>query len=310
MGIHKIREKEIITKIMDKQTKRNSPLSGETDYEKRGYLNSDFKLFHLTDIPAEEFEFHYHDFDKIIIFLSGHVDYTIEGRTYRLMPYDIVLVNHGEIHRPAIDQSVPYDRIIVYLSPDFLNSYQTQDYDLSECFRCAAKAHSNVLRMGAAEADSLFLTIRLLEKASTEEAYANDLYCQVLFLEFLIHLNRTALSHRQNYFAASHFNPKIVEITDFINQHLSWDLNVDLISRTFFLSKYHLMRLFKQETGYTIGGYINCKRLLMAKQLLLEEESITHICYLCGFKNYSTFFRAYRKFFHEAPHETKHSNTL
>lgn len=284
---------------------KNNRKNKETDYEKRGYLNCDFKLFHLTDLPPEEFEFHYHDFDKIIIFLSGRVDYTIEGQTYQLMPYDIVLVTHGEIHRPHIDPSVPYDRIIVYLSPDFLSSYKTEDYDLGECFRCASKARSNVLRMGAAEADSLFHTIRLLEKASGEDAYANSLYCQVLFLEFIIHLNRTALSQGHTFFAASHFNPKILEITEFINQHLSWDLSVDLIARTFFLSKFHLMRIFKEETGYTIGGYINCKRLLMAKQLLKQEESITHVCYLCGFKNYSTFYRAYKKFFHETPQDAR-----
>ena len=277
----------------------------ETGYEKRGYLHSDFRLFHLTDIPAEEFEFHYHDFDKIIIFLSGRVDYTIEGQTYQLMPYDIVLVNHGEIHRPRIDQSLPYSRIIVYLSPDFLDSYKTEDCDLSLCFRHGADTHSHVLRMGAAGDDSLFQTVRLLEKADAQKAYGHQLYCQVLFIEFMIHLNRAALSYGKTYFAASHFNPKILEITDFINRHLSWDLNVDLISETFFLSKYHLMRTFKQETGYTIGGYINCKRLLMARQLLREEVSITHICYLCGFKNYSTFFRAYKKFFHEAPKESK-----
>lgn len=276
-----------------------------TNYEKRGYLTCDFRLFHLTDVPSQEFQFHYHDFDKIIIFLSGHVDYTIEGQTYQLMPYDIVLVRHGEIHCPHIDQSVPYDRIIVYLSPDFLNAYQTEDYDLGECFRQASEAHSKVLRMGAAEAKLLFRTIRLLEKSCTEDAYANHLYCQILFLEFMIHLNRTALSHSQGFFAASHFHPKILEITEFINQHLSWDLNVDLISETFFISKYHLMRMFKQETGYTIGGYINCKRLLMARQLLKQEESITQICYLCGFKNYSTFFRAYKKFFHETPQDSR-----
>ena len=126
----------------------------ESGYEKRGYLNCDFKLFHLTDIPAQEFEFHYHDFDKIIIFLSGQVSYTIEGRTYSLNPYDIVLVNHAEIHRPSIDPNFPYDRIVVYLSPDFLSVYKTKDYDLRECFLHCAKAHSHVLRVGKAGSDA------------------------------------------------------------------------------------------------------------------------------------------------------------
>ena len=38
-------------------------------YNKRGYLNSDFKIFHLTDQISTEFEFHYHEFHKITIFI-------------------------------------------------------------------------------------------------------------------------------------------------------------------------------------------------------------------------------------------------
>lgn len=44
----------------------------------------------MTDIGRQEFEFHYHDFDKILIFLSGKVTYLIEGRSYELQPYDII----------------------------------------------------------------------------------------------------------------------------------------------------------------------------------------------------------------------------
>ena len=36
---------------------------------KRGYLNEDFRYFHLKDNKNMEFELHYHDFDKIIIFI-------------------------------------------------------------------------------------------------------------------------------------------------------------------------------------------------------------------------------------------------
>ncbi|NLL74012.1 MAG: AraC family transcriptional regulator, partial [Clostridiales bacterium] len=44
---------------------------GTEDLKKRGYLNEDFLFFKLRDQKKNEFEFHYHDFNKIIIFLSG-----------------------------------------------------------------------------------------------------------------------------------------------------------------------------------------------------------------------------------------------
>ena len=64
-------------------------------YTKKGYLNSEFRLFHLTDRETHEIAYHYHDFDKITIFIKGNVSYMIEGKSYALKPYDIVLVRHG-----------------------------------------------------------------------------------------------------------------------------------------------------------------------------------------------------------------------
>lgn len=275
------------------------------EYEKKGYLNCDFKLFHLLDIPRQEFEFHYHDFDKIIIFLGGKADYIIEGRTYSLMPYDIILVNHGDIHRPTIDQSVPYERIIVYLSPGFLTSYKTPDYDLSQCFLQAQSAHSHVLRMQTLQKNRLLQIIKHLEDACSHTGYANDLYCHVLFLEFMIQLNRAFLMHRLDFLQTDQVNRKVIQIMDYINSHLPADLTIDLLAQTFYVSKYHMMRQFKQTTGYTIGNYITSKRLLLAKELLSQDIPITRICFDCGFQNYSTFSRAYKDFFGETPGATR-----
>ena len=43
--------------------------------EKTGYLEQDFRLFHIKDQTKREFSYHYHDFHKVIIFLSGKAAY-------------------------------------------------------------------------------------------------------------------------------------------------------------------------------------------------------------------------------------------
>ena len=80
--------------------------------EKTGYLKEEFRLFHINDRTDREFSYHYHDFHKIIVFLSGKVTYHIEGKAYHLKPRDILLVSQGAIHKPEIDPSVPYERYI------------------------------------------------------------------------------------------------------------------------------------------------------------------------------------------------------
>ena len=63
---------------------------------RQGYLSGDYRLFHLTDSGPRDFDPHYHDFCKILILISGSVDYIVEGRTYEPEPGDLVLVNRGE----------------------------------------------------------------------------------------------------------------------------------------------------------------------------------------------------------------------
>ena len=273
-------------------------------YIKKGYLNSEFKLFHLTDQETKEVDYHFHDFDKITIFIRGKVTYMIEGKSYELKPYDIVLVEHNDIHKLTVDNSEIYERIIMYISPNFINAYKSDNYDLSYCFQKAKKEGSNVLRIPSLEKSSLFHSITRLEHSFTDNAYAADLFRQILFLEFMIHLNRAALKNRLEYIDTANHNEKIINILDYINSHLTEDLSIDHISSNFYLSKYYLMRLFKQETGYTIGNYISSKRLLLAKELILSGTPATKACYDCGYKEYSTFSRAYKSLFGESVRDT------
>lgn len=273
-------------------------------YEKKGYLNSEFKLFHLTDKETQEVKTHYHDFDKITIFIKGKVSYMIEGKSYDLKPYDIVLVHHNDIHRLSVDNRELYERIIVYISPNFMNAYKTDSYDLSYCFQKAKEAGSDVLRIPSLEKSALFGSIVRLEKSFLDTGYAADLYRQVLFLEFMIHLNRAAQKNRLEFIDTESHHSKSAEILQYVNDHLSDNLGIDKIAETFFVSKYYMMRQFKQETGYTLGNYISRKRLLLARELITSGVPSTQACFDCGYKDYSTFSRAYKRLFSESPRDT------
>ena len=96
------------------------------DYEKVGYLNTTHKIFYILESKMKEIDLHYHDFNKILILLNGHVDYYIEGKTYPLLPNDIILVSAGKVHRPILSDNSPYERIIIYVSDNFLKSNEVE----------------------------------------------------------------------------------------------------------------------------------------------------------------------------------------
>ena len=64
---------------VSRDSEQESSYSIPVQKEKTGYLKEDFRLFHIKDQTEKEYFYHYHDFHKIIVFLSGKVTYHIEG---------------------------------------------------------------------------------------------------------------------------------------------------------------------------------------------------------------------------------------
>lgn len=274
-------------------------------YEKTGYLYNDFKMFHLTDSELRAFNYHYHDFNKVLILISGDVTYHVEGRSFRLQPYDIVLIRAGEVHKPEIHSNAIYERIIIYVSPEFMEKHHEEEQvDLDQCFINAVHKNSNVLRIPSFQKCRLHSICVELEQSLHSGLFANILYQKVLFLEFMIHLNRAAIQNEAHYIETHYSNTKILAVIAYINSHLTTDISIDFLAGHFYISKYHLMHTFKEETGYTIGSYLTTKRLLYARSLIENGMPVTEACYQSGYKNYSTFYRAYKKLFQQSARES------
>lgn len=288
----------------------------DVNYEKTGYLHDPFRLFHLTDRQVKNYDCHYHDFHKILLFFSGDVDYFIEGITYRLEPRDILLIGAGDVHRPIIRSAAPYERIILYVSSDFLVSCADDKYSLETCFQKQLPIRSSgrtdipqdkktepfpVLRTSSASVPALFKLCEKLEASLSDREYAAELYSRTLLLQFLIQLNRSFLTDSFRYIETGSSNRKITEILHYINEHLDSDLSIDALSRQFFISRRYLMQIFQQETGYSIGKYINAKRLFWARDKIRHGMSLTDACFSSGFHHYSTFARSYYRMFRTTP---------
>lgn len=268
-------------------------------YEKKGYLTGDFKIFHLSTCEKKDFEYHYHDFDKIVIFVKGNVTYSVEGMNYKLAPYDIVLVRAGQVHRPVVHDASEYERIIIYISPQFIEHYRNEEYDLSDCFKKAEEEKTSVFRKLSMKKSILYRTMAELENSFHDEGYASKLHQEVLFLNFMIQLNRAVLENSIDYRKTDASNMQILNIVSYMNRHLTESLSVEMIAEHFYINRYYLMHLFKEETGDTIGNYITNKRLILARRMIAEGKPVTQACYEAGFTSYSNFSRAYKKCFGE-----------
>lgn len=271
-------------------------------YEKTGYLKEPFKIFHIRDCARQEFTFHYHEFYKIIYLMDGKVDYKVEGKTYHLKPHDFVLVGANVIHKPEIESSVPYERYIVYLSEEFLSEENDRGESLKFCFEEAERLQNRVVHFEAESYEQLVGCLLNMEKIDRQkDEYMGDLLLKSAFLEFMVLFNRSALKQPKAFITTAAYHEKVIDVITYIQEHLTEDINVDVLAKQCYISKYYLMRQFKEATGYSIHQYINEKRIQAARRMILSGMPASKACYECGFRDYSTFARRFKMIVGTAP---------
>lgn len=272
---------------------------------KRGYLNEEFRLFHLKDSRAQKLDYHYHEFDKLIFFLGGKVTYTVEGVTYFLQPWDVLLVQHNMIHKPEIDAGEPYERVVIWLGRDYLTERSAPEAPLDQCFDLARERGFHLLRADGECRLQYMQMIRQLEDALRSQEFGASRMADTLCQQLLIHVNREVLRSRtaQEERDSYRVDPKMEEVLKYVTSHLEEELSVDLLARRFFISRYYLMHRFKDVTGYTVHQYISQKRLLRAGELIRQGVPVMKAAEQAGFSDYSTFLRAFQKTFHMSPKE-------
>ena len=269
----------------------------ETGYEKRGYLLDDFRLFHLKDREGTNIDYHYHEFCKLLMLRSGSGGYTVDGQRYSLDTGDIVLIGSGCVHRPEFEHGSLYERVIIYISPEFLQQQSTSDCPLLDIFN---GEHGHVLHLH--QPDILWNLSDALEQELSKDEYGRVILSNGLLLRLLIEIAR-GIRNPETTFAKPIVpsDSRILEILRYIDAHLTEELSIDILAEEFFISKFHMMRLFKQETGRSIHDYLQERRLLFARDLIRQGLSATDSCFQSGFRSYSSFTRAYAKHFGTTP---------
>lgn len=241
---------------------------------------------------------HSHDKYEIYCFLSGKAQYCVEGRRYDLSPGDIVLMRKGEVHLAEVDACKDYERIGVHFDIDPKSPLPLMQLLAPFHERPAGKFNHYPARLFPDNHWEFYLKQLFARKGQeTELCFLLPLLCE-LSEQFPKLLTSQEITAEKDIAAP---------IMKYINAHLTEELSLERLSRQFYTSQTHLNRLFRKSAGTTAWEYITVKRLFMAKELLSKGISATQVCTQCGFGDYSTFFRAYKRRFGVSPsaHSTK-----
>ncbi len=277
-----------------------------SETNKRGYLNEEFKFFHIHDKRAMDFDSHFHDFHKLIICLAGSVTYIIEGKTYKLRPWDILLVPMNKIHHSKTDSVSAYERSVLFIDSFFLEKCG-ESADLSGCFVLAEREEKHLFHADGDIRREIAHALTGIESSLHSKDFGADFLAKTYFFRLMIFINRLVLDEN-SMGSALVLDKKLDEVIAYINAHFCEDITIDFLSKKFFISKSYLMHRFKSVTGGSVHSYIIQKRLAAALSMLRDGVPVSVAACECGFGDYTCFYRSFRKAYGFSPGEAQTKN--
>jgi len=242
------------------------------------------------NLPCDAYSMHVHNSYELIYFLGGDASHVIEDRKYKLKRGDLILIRPLSYHFIQIEGPSTYERFNILFDPQ---EHRVEGVELMPESLEVINLEGNRI------AEDIFRRCDIYRKSCSDEDFFAILPHLLSELFFSLH----AFAGSSAASEGAQISPLISEFLQYVNQNLCSPINIGEVADRLFVSESYLFRLFKKELHQTPQKYIREKRLLIAEKLLLEGERPTEVCTLCGFSDYTTFYRNYLAFFGRSPSE-------
>ena len=255
-----------------------------------------YNHFTKSEHKKEEYYWHYHDVTELLFIKSGDVKYEVGGKEYALQKNMLVYTRPNEKHYIDVSPDVPYERYNIILD------HKKLPFDVDS----RIPKDVNVVNFDANKTvvgifDKMDMYCKMLPEKELGTMLFN-LVCEVLI--------NVMLDSKQESAESSKVDPIVSKAIAYIDENLLKIGGIDEICGELYVSKSHLHHLFVAQTGESPKKYIIRKRLEMAHRELTLGASATEICALCGFSDYSSFFRAYKNHFGYSPVQTPKTDSV
>ena len=257
------------------------------DYDDRYYsINMEFQ--------------HFHSFYEMCIFLDDTASHLINGVLYDMRCLDIVLLRPGLLHKTIYPEGDPKKRLIIQFA---LPSLQSSLERCMQSIYTPFDADVPIYRFDDRYKKVIFEKLNDIYHISGNPDELTTLKINNRFLEFLglIYTYR----EKNIYSNEVDFDPitgKIYKVTEYIHNHFTEELSLDMLASEFYISNYYLSHQFKRVTGFNITEYIQMTRVRNAQSMLVSTSApITEIAFACGFFSFSQFNRVFHKFIGSSP---------
>jgi AraC-like DNA-binding protein len=100
----------------------------------------------------------------------------------------------------------------------------------------------------------------------------------------------------QNNAKTNYCKQNLQNVKDYLDSHYTEKITLDLLSEMFFINKFYLARVFKEQFGVPVNTYLIQVRITHAKQMLrFTDMPIEKIAHACGMSDNNYFARMFKK---------------
>lgn len=241
---------------------------------------------------------------EIFYLIKGKGQYMVDGKAQKLHSGCMVLTRQDEDRILMLDPEVESEYVTVEFRLSFLESI---DKELKLLWPFVARVNGICLYDEYQIPDHLS---QMLCGIGLRESW--DVYIQRV--SFLIRIQQMLFDIYHIFLPLKNpelpkFAPDLVDrAVQRIHEYLFEEMNLETLAKSFFVSKSNLNYLFRKKYNCSVHAYILQQRLLAARGKIQNGMSASDACHHCGFKEYSTFYRQYKKYFGISPKEEKLCN--
>lgn len=277
------------------------------DDSRQYMLNENFEIYEKFGVPSGATEMHFHNFNEILYIIEGQYTVLLNNTTYHLKQGDCLLIGQNQLHHYQHEpkQHDACRRILMWVSDSYLEQLSSPDTKLSHCLSYPYPAW-HLPTPDRKRLEQYLTNLLYLEADSLMPRGEARLLKNAYITLFFICLNQIC---RHSELALTTENtcihPMIRALTDFINEHISEPITLDMLAKQAGSSKYHFVRSFKKLTGMTVHDFVTHKRIIKACEMIWDGQPLGDIYQFCGFSDYSSFFRNFKSIYGISPSDFK-----
>ncbi|MBR5231539.1 MAG: helix-turn-helix domain-containing protein [Clostridia bacterium] len=266
------------------------------------YKNEEFQYTHSISHGTQEDEFclHNHAMYELEYYLSGDVVYMVDGVRYEMQPGSLLLIGPTVPHKLFINSDTSFERHILYVSN--VGSKSSLADLAGEClYSSDGQRIGSAFYAPEAVADMKDLLHDFGRCAASDDKHLKDL-APIFAQAVLAKLKMKARTQKPTLYSVGE-DRTMDTVKEYLSRNLTRDISLQDIADRFKLSRDYCNRLFHKNTGMSIMQYVKYNRVLFARQLLADGVAASEAAERAGFKDYSSFYRAYRAITGRMPSE-------